>query len=439
MNEQAKKLVDCISLAKGKPPAQIPFYGEGAEPYLNPEYLRGNAPAELAKPVPNAVRVEEGDTILLWDGSNAGEFFRSRRGLLASTMTRISHDDKFVREYFYYAVKRWESYLKGQTSGSGIPHVDKEVLGKLEILCLKPEEQTQIASILSTLDLAIEQTEAIIAKQRRIKDGLMQDLLTRGIDEHSVIRSEATHKFKDSLLGRIPVEWEVSAVGTVFTMQLGKMLSKKAVEGKSPFPYLGNKNVQWDYVDLSELLEMDFTEQERRKFNLKEDDILVCEGGEVGRTAMWRGEHEDCYFQKAIHRLRPISDQYLPGLFPRFMRHAISQGLLLNFTSQTSIAHLTQEQLATLPIPVPKIDEQTRIVNAFNHLDKNLCLEETSLNKMRSLKTGLMHDLLTGKVRVNLPPLPGRPSPTEGRGSKNSLMGVAWWRVKYCGNLKTMD
>jgi type I restriction enzyme S subunit len=146
---------------------------------------------------------------------------------------------------------------------------------------------------------------------------------------------------------------------------------------------------------------MDFTVRERRKFDLKIGDILVCEGGEVGRTALWRGEMEDCYFQKAIHRLRPISGQYLPGLFQLFMRHAISRGLLLNFTSQTSIAHITQEKLATLPIPVPSIDEQNRIVETFDNLDKCLCIEKAKLNNLQSLKTGLMHDLLTGKVRMN--------------------------------------
>ena len=73
-------------------------------------------------------------------------------------------------------------------------------------------EQTKIAEILSTVDRAIEQTEALIAKQQRIKTGLMQDLLTRGIDEHGNLRSEKTHKFKNSPLGRIPVEWDVQPV-----------------------------------------------------------------------------------------------------------------------------------------------------------------------------------------------------------------------------------
>jgi len=77
--------------------------------------------------------------------------------------------------------------------------------------------------------------------------------------------------------------------------------------------------VQWDYVDTSELQLMDFDDRERQKFNLSVGDILVCEGGEVGRTCLWRGEVENCYYQKAIHRLRPITPaiciEFVPSVY----------------------------------------------------------------------------------------------------------------------------
>ena len=100
------------------------------------------------------------------------------------------------------------SRSSGYDGSNGTALSSKEFLRLRFRLPSKPE-QTKIAEILSTVDRAIEQTEALIAKQQRIKTGLMQDLLTRGIDEHGNLRSEQTHKFKDSPLGRIPVEWEV--------------------------------------------------------------------------------------------------------------------------------------------------------------------------------------------------------------------------------------
>ncbi len=261
-------------------------------------------------------------------------------------------------------------------------------------------EQSKIAEILSTVDRTIEQTEALITKQQRIKTGLMQDLLTRGIDEHGNLRSEETHKFKDSPLGRIPVEWEVRKIGEAFQIQLGKMLSQKATACLSPFFYLGNKNVQWDQVDISGLQMMDFNELERDKYSLEPGDILVCEGGEVGRTAIWHGEIENCYYQKAIHRLRPINQQYLPSLFPRFMRWGVSMGLFSDYTSQTSIAHLTQEKLAAVPIMVPSLSEQKKLITVLDLIDFDLEYQSEKHRKLRSLKTALMQNLLTGKKRV---------------------------------------
>lgn len=405
-------LGDLCSIEIGGTPSRNnpDFWDSGKETsnhWVSIKDLSGRVVSETAEKITDLgvrnsnVKRQKAGTVLLSFKLSIGRVAFAGNDLFTNEAIAGLRSDTLNPEFLYYGLQQWDLLQNVDQAIKGAT-LNKEKLKQIEFeYPASKNEQTQIATILSTLDRAIEQAEAIIAKQQRIKAGLMQDLLTKGIDEHGVIRSEATHQFKDSTLGRIPVEWEVKPIGEVFTMQLGKMLSKKAVEGKAPFPYLGNKNVQWDYVDLDELLEMDFTERERQKFELLDDDILVCEGGEVGRTALWRGEQENCYFQKAIHRLRPIDDQYLPRLFPRFMRHAISTGALLNFTSQTSIAHLTQEQLAMLPIPVPKIEEQDRIAEAFDRLDECSCLESSRLGKMQSIKAGLMHDLLTGTVRVN--------------------------------------
>jgi len=159
----------------------------------------------------------------------------------------------------------------------------------------------------------------------------------------------------------LPDQWTTEAVGDLFEIQLGKMLSKKAKKGTSPFPYLANRHVQWGQVDLSDLEWMDFTDAEREKFGLRPNDLLVCEGGEVGRTAIWRGELEDCYFQKAVHRLRPKDGRVLPEFMYRFMEQAARKGLFSRLTSQTSIAHLTKEKLALLEMPLPPLPEQRRI------------------------------------------------------------------------------
>ena len=113
-------------------------------------------------------------------------------------------------------------YFAIRASGSTRYGLPISAIETVEIPTPPKPEQTKIAEILSTVDRAIEQTEALIAKQQRIKTGLMQDLLTRGIDEHGNLRSEQTHQFKDSPLGRIPVEWEATQIGNVASLQREK-------------------------------------------------------------------------------------------------------------------------------------------------------------------------------------------------------------------------
>ncbi len=117
---------------------------------------------------------------------------------------------------------------------------------------------------------------------------------------------------------------------------------------------------------------------------------------------MWLGELQECFYQKAIHRLRPKDDSIAPELMLRFMRYKAETGGFRYFTSQTSIAHLTREKLAVLPVPVPLVAEQERLVGRFDSMDAALAAERRSLEKLAATKLGLMQDLLTGKVRVKV-------------------------------------
>jgi type I restriction enzyme, S subunit len=275
-------------------------------------------------------------------------------------------------------------------------------LGQCVVPLPPTPQQARIAAVLDTLDEVISRTEQVIGKLQQMKQGVLHDLLTRGVDENGALRpppNEAPNLYKDSPLGLVASEWRVSVVGTEFDIQLGKMLSKLAQTGRFTRPYLSNKAVQWDRIDTSDLPTMDFTPGERAKFNLLPGDLLVCEGGEVGRTAMWRGELEGCYFQKAVHRLRP-KQGYDPRLMLRFMKFAATNGLFANFTSQTSIAHLTQEKLAFVPLLVPSPDEQRRIADRLDAFDAALTREGDLLAKVQALKQGILHDLLTGQVRA---------------------------------------
>lgn len=394
------ELRDCTNLTKGKPPAQQPYYGADSARYLTPEYLRGSATCESAKPSSNAVYIKDGETILLWDGSNAGEVFLGREGILASTMTLVSPDSRFTPDYFFFALKRWESYLKGQTFGSGIPHVDKEVLGKLKITEFAESEQSKIAEVLSTVDRAIAQTEALIAKQQRIKSGLMQDLLTRGVDEHGQLRSEATHAFKDSSLGRIPVDWECEKL-SVFVPSTEYGISSSL--GADGYPVLRMNNLLEGEAELSDLKHTDIAVPEH--LWLRNGDVLFNRTNSwehVGRTGIWRGQIKQTTFASYLVRLNVDPKKLLPDLLNIWLNWEPTQiAMRRQATPAVQQVNINPTNLRSILAAFPTdLGEQQRIMDRVAGIKATMVDYKANLEKLRSLKTALMQDLLTGKVRV---------------------------------------
>ena len=174
-------LLENLAFIKGKAPRKFyNFKEKNTIRYLTPEYLRGRNNETLYCNIYEAEIVND-DVVVLWDGSNAGEIFFAKDGAIASNMAKIEIDEKSHKRFFYYYLKLYEPILKYQIKGSGIPHVEKDIFGLLPNTFPPLPEQRKIAEILETIDNAIEKTDRIIEKYKRIKQGLMQDLFTKGI------------------------------------------------------------------------------------------------------------------------------------------------------------------------------------------------------------------------------------------------------------------
>ena len=204
--------------------------------------------------------------------------------------------------------------------------------------------------------------------------------------------------YKQTEVGVIPEDWEVSSVGREFDIQLGKMLDAEKNVGV-PKPYLGNKAVQWDRIDISDLPTVPMSRTDIEKFRLQKGDLLVCEGGEIGRAAIWDAPVEECYYQKALHRLHPLRG-YNSQLMAAFLRHWSDRGLLANYVTQTSIAHLPREKFLGIPLPVPPQSEQHAIAEALSDVDGLLAALDRLIAKKRDLKQAAMQQLLTGQTRL---------------------------------------
>lgn len=205
--------------------------------------------------------------------------------------------------------------------------------------------------------------------------------------------------YKQTEVGVIPVDWEVSTVGDEFSIQLGKMLDSVKNTG-IPKPYLGNRAIQWGQIDLSDIGNIKMASSDLQRFRLRDGDLLVCEGGEIGRAAVWHNPIAECYYQKALHRLRPKRG-YNVMLMLNILQRLASTGFLLNFVTQTSIAHLPKDKFETVPIPLPPTKaEQEAIAEVLSDIDAEIAALEAKLTKARQLKQGMMHSLLTGKIRL---------------------------------------
>lgn len=309
---------------------------------------------------------------------------------------------EYDSEFVYYNLKYNINKIKNLGEGTTFAEISKTALSKIQISFLEnKQEQTQIATILSTIDRAIEQTEALITKQQRIKTGLMQDLLTKGIDENGNIRSEETHKFKDSPLGRIPVEWEVEnysegckRVSVGIATSTTKHFKDKGV------PLIRNQNVLSGSFSLDDLLfiSREFDEINKNK-RLKSGDLVTMRTGYPGRTAIADKKMEGWQtFTTLIST--PDSNKYLPEFMCILLNSFICRHQILGLQGGGAQQNLNVGWIVGMKIVKPLISEQIKIVKIIQSINEYIDILADSLNKLRCNKTGLMQDLLTGKVRV---------------------------------------
>ena len=204
--------------------------------------------------------------------------------------------------------------------------------------------------------------------------------------------------YTNTAAGVIPQDWSVSTVGAEFRVQLGKMLDAAKNSGV-PKRYLGNRSVQWGRIDVDDIDTVPMTLADLQRFRLRQGDLLVCEGGEIGRAAIWDNPIPECYYQKALHRLRP-KRSYDVYLMMSLLQLWASTGCLANYVTQTSIAHLPKDKLEMVPLPVPTPGEQRAIAEALSDVDRMLGALETLIAKKQAVKQAAMQQLLTGKTRL---------------------------------------
>ncbi len=233
------------------------------------------------------------------------------------------------------------------------------------------EEQKQIVSKLDFV-------ESLITSRREQLAKLDELVKSRFIE----LFGDVTHNSK---------EWQMRLFADIASSRLGKMLDAKQQTGKCSYPYLANFNVQWFRFNIENLNQMDFDEDDRAEFELKDGDLLVCEGGEIGRCAVWHNEIQPCFFQKALHRVRCnrqiIQPDYLAWWFKYNCDH---DGFAAIAGAKATIAHLPGVKLKQLQVAVPPIELQQQFAAFVEQADKSKLAIQESLAELETLKKALM-------------------------------------------------
>lgn len=194
--------------------------------------------------------------------------------------------------------------------------------------------------------------------------------------------------------------WTWRPLGELFEIGAGKTMSAAARRGPDKTPFLRTSNVLWDEIDLSTVDEMSIPERELPAKLLTRGDLLVCEGGEIGRAAIWDGQIEPMSFQNHLHRLRPIDSKVEPRFYVFFLQSAFTQlGIFAGAGNRTTIPNLSRSRLAGLDVPLPPLGEQQAISAALNTVRDALKLQDRSIAISQDLKRAAMQTLFTRGLR----------------------------------------
>jgi type I restriction enzyme S subunit len=353
-----------------------------------------------------------GDVLLSKDGTiGRVVHYKEDLGVVLLSSVAIIRPDESLDPGFLAQTLRshiFDQQVFSLQSGSALRRLILADIKKIKVPRPSLPTQRRIAEILSTLDVAIEQTEALIAKMQQVKAGLMHDLFTRGVTTDGRLRptrEQASELYKESPLGWIPKEWEVDPLGKLAEIVSGVTLgSKNENTDEVGVPYLRVANVQDGYFDLQEIKTIRVSRAQFEKLQLRYGDVLMNEGGDfdkLGRGAVWQEEIKPCIHQNHVFRVRPRSER-LGSFYLAFWSQSEmgKKYFVLNSKQSTNLASINSTQLNRFPVALPSLREQVRIesrVLAFNGDVESL---KQGLAKLSQQKKGLMHDLLTGRVRV---------------------------------------
>lgn len=259
--------------------------------------------------------------------------------------------------YVYYFLKHNVNYLQSLGTGATFKEISKKVVENVSISYPSLAEQQRIVDELDLLSDIIDKKKA----QLRDLDALAQSIFYE--------------MFGDPIANE--KGWPIYHFGELCNSELGKMLDSKRASGTKK-PYLCTINVLWDRIDLSTQKEMLIEEDELERYSVRKGDLLICEGGDIGRSAIWDREDE-MYYQNSLHRVRFDETKMLPEVMLYIFRILKGRGELDQYGKGQTIKHLVKKTLLSIPVPVPDIQGQRTFAKKLSSIKNDKALVQQSL------------------------------------------------------------
>lgn len=266
------------------------------------------------------------------------------------------------------------------------------------------DEQDQIVNYIKAkskkIKHFIQKKQAFIELLKEQRQAIISRAVTKGIDPDVSLKDSGIE-----WLGDIPEHWELRRLKNVCDVVLGKMLCSEDKGGYSLKPYLKSKNIGWENVIIDDVENMWFSDKELETYRIKKNDLLVSEGGEVGKTCIWKNELDECYIQNSVHKLTLFED-CLPEYYLFWMGILGEIGYFKSIVNQVSIAHLTRDKIVKVICLYPPFEEQNQIVSQIKtetaKIDQAIAKAEKEIELIKEYREAMIAEAVLGKLDVKV-------------------------------------
>lgn len=438
---EVKRLGDSVDILRGGSPRPIENYlttnADGinwikiGDVKPNDKYIRKTEEKIIPEGKSRSREVKKGDFILSNSMSFGRPYILAIDGCIHDGWLTIQkYAETFDKEFLYYLLgsdEVFNQYVQ-MAAGSSVQNLNKDKVADLQLKIPPLPEQQRIAKALSDVDALISTTEKLIQKKKNIKQGAMQNLLTGkkrlpgfGDKQTDLFVPNGTHtkevkdvspeqirlsaKMKQTELGEIPEDWEVKNINKECTIKarIGWQ-GLKSTEYLDSGDYILITGTDFDsgfinWKSCSYVTKWRFDQD--KNIQIKQGDVLITKDGTIGKVAFLNEIPMQGTLNSGVFVIRPKNPDKMDSVFLSLIFKSFwFDSFLEQITSGSTIVHLYQKDFVKFNFPLPSKEEQTAIANVLSSMDKEIETLNTKLEKYRNLKTAMMQQLLTGKIRL---------------------------------------